>query len=1081
MASSKARTTSVRFRVASDMNREMLRGIPDPKARREFINDLREHEWVVFTPQKIDFERFEELLQRDEHLRGYLEQETDPVLIAEFLTRNYPHIFLSIEHVFEIYTDWKIRRMKTCGYHAGEREEWRAPDQLLVALRDSELKMVARRWLRKEIKRMNVDPRGTLADVQRKLRAEKSPKQRKLLEYLCELMQSLMQERYPEFKPEIVKGLHFPSMHVRHWVRQIVERGNAILVGDVGTHKTSAAVIGLERLGSKAVVVVCRSYATDMWAREIQRYYRTPMNPLVIHGADEFEYLKTKRPADLRRHRFIIVGYGCVQNGYEDDEDECSCGEKLTDMICGLKPDSLIIDEAHAIKGTGCRSKRVLKIAQLPSVRHRIMLSATPFENHPNEVANLATLLDPQTFPTEEVFHAMCHDNPRIFFGLMSQRMCDYFAQEDVLDLPPTNLDVYRFFPTAKLDCPADMRRVHSAILDDGSMEPRLKVLRLTQFLSVPYAARDWYPSMRNADCFCDPMVNPKLEYLRREVAERIKTGKVVIASGIFASGITRSMESAEQDPEVYEIATIFERWFPDKVLRIDGSTKTGATDDGRKAIQARWQSDPDARILIASVPATSESLNFTLRKVPGKVEKVTIFYLALPWKPTQYLQFNGRFHRPGAEVPIEVLSLIVNGTADEALLELNERKWRNFLIGVHGMPIMVEEEEALERATFRKLVLTPSSWMRSAFERMMGLGEDGIRRFLERDLQDLPVAETLAAYYLQMEESGTPGHVSRLLVPILNRWHETGTIHSWEDVLDVGPGPLVLERKLNAPLHAIEINPKMLEIGRTHSYQGGKNAIVGGASHMPNTWGGRFSLAIASLILDLTSRKITKGKGLPERAKVIQELHRVLHLDGLAWIIVQEKCLDRESFDVFLGNMRQYGFEPVEPWCNRIEAVDHRSHHFAVWSLLLRKRTELHDVDPTCPLFAYELPRESVVRRKQAQREKSEPMEHPQVVLHEKFAIRDASGDLMMVEMVTDVVEPPGASVEKMHAGLVKHFRIRDKIFAGRLHQELDRIRPRSLTELKEIWKRLREHDGAPRISWAELSEFARAYFRAS
>lgn len=1079
MASLKERPASIRFRVASDLNREMLRGITDPTERREFINDLREHEWVVFAPQQVDFERFEDLLQKDKRLRAYLERETDPVLIAEFLTRNYPHIFLSIEHVFEIYTDWKIRSMRSHGYCPGEREEWRAPDHLLTALRDSELMMVARRWLRKEIKHLNADPKGTLAEVQRKLRAEKNPKQRKLLEHLGGLMKNLLQERYPEFNREIVKGLPFPSMHVRHWINQIQERGNALLVGDVGTQKTSAAVVGLERLGRKAVIVVCRSYAADMWADEIKRYYRQTMDPLVIHGADEYESLRRMKPSDLRHRRFVIVGYGGIQNGFENGEDEGTYGEQLTDLLCAMKPDALIIDEAHAIKGIGDRSRRVLKIAQLPSVRNRVMLSATPFENHPNEMAHLATLLDPQAFPTEEVFLAMCHDNPRIFFGLMSQRMCDYFAQEDVLDLPPTNLDIYRFFPTVRLECSADIKRIHSAILDDGSCEPRQTVLRLMQFLSVPYAARDWYPSMKDADCFRDPLANPKLEHLRREVAERIKTGKVVIASGIFASGITRAMDQKDGDPEVDEIASLFERWFPDKVLRIDGSTKTGDAIDGRKAIQARWRNDPDARILIASVPATSESLNFTLRRIPGRVEGITIYYLAQPWKPTQYLQFNGRFRRPGAEVPVEVFSLIVNGTADEALLELNERKWRNFLIGVHGMPIMTEEEDALERATFKKLVLTPNSWLRIAFDWMLGLGEEGIRRFLGGNLRELPVAETLATYYLQTEDRGTSGHVSRLIVPILKRWRETGTIRDWEDVLDVGSGPLILERKLNAPLHAIEINPKMVEIGRAHSYQGGKNAIVGGASRMPEAWSGKFSLVVASLIMDLTSRKIPKDGGFAERVKVLQEIHRVLQLDGLAWVILKEKCFDRGSFETFLSILKHYGFEPVEPWCNRIEAVDHRTHHFAVWSLLLRKRTELHDANPPGPLFLYELSGERSVRKRTGVRSVQTTAEPSQVVLHEKFAIRDAAGDLLSVEMVTDVVEPPGAGIEKLHAGLVKHFSIRNRMLASRLRQELERTRPRSLNELKDVWKGLRKYGDIPRISWAGLSEFARLYFQ--
>lgn len=1066
----------LRVREASDLNREMALGITDPEKRRSFIEHLRKKEWVVFTPRGIDYERLNALAANDDELRYYLEHETDPVLISTFLAHNYGQIFLGIDHVYRVYTEWNIRRMKVSGYHAGNREELRIPDHLLEAMKDDELEMIARRWLRKEIRQLNQHPKIVLKDVARKLRIERNPKQRRLLEHLRRLIQGLMSERYPAFIDEI-NANPFPSFHVRLWVREIEKRKSALIVGDVGTHKTSAAVIGLECLGCKATVVICRSYAKEMWQTEIQKYFREPMDPLVFDGASDLERLERMKPADLRRHRFIIVGYGAIQSGHEDEEEDDTNGERLVELLSRLRPDSIVIDEAHIIKGSSERSNRIRRLAQSASIRHRLMLSATPFENHPNEVALMATLLDPKTFPTEEVFYAMCRDNPRMFFGLMSQRMCDYFAQEDVLDLPPTNLTLNQFFPTVRLKCPADMRRVHTALQEDGSREARQQASRMMQFLSVPYVARNWYQGLESSECFHDPLANPKLAYLREEIAKLIKKGKVVVASGIFASGITRRVNGAEHELSIYEVASILESWFPGQVLRIDGTNPTGDGSGSRKDIQNRWRTDVNAKILVASVQATSESLDFTLKRIPGKQEKVTIFYLTLPWKPTQYLQFNGRFRRPGMEIPIDVLSLIIEGTADEALLELNERKWRNFLIGVHGMPILADEEAALENATFRQLVMTPTKWLRAAFERMLGLGEAGIRELQHGDLKGLPVAETLASYYLKSEDQGTPGHVARLIVPVLKRWHETGLIGDWENVLDVGPGPLVLERKLNAPLHAIEINPQMIEIGKAHSFHAGRNAIEGAASQMPKEWAGRFSLVIASLLLDLTSRKVRKNGGIAERVKVFQEFHRVLERDGLLWAIVQERCFDRESFNGFVTDMRQYGFEPVEPWCNRIEAIDHRQHRFAVWSLLLRKRSEIRAAMPPCPLFFHELAREGVV----ASKKKRLPMETgslPEVVLHEQFAIRDEADRLLPVETIVDAVTAPGVEADRLFHELIKNFHVLDPAMSA-LRQELMRTRPNSLTELKEVWNKIRDLAGAPRISWGELTRIARPYLR--
>ncbi|MFA5935574.1 MAG: SNF2-related protein [Patescibacteria group bacterium] len=1002
--------TGLRFREASEDNRKMLEGIDESKLRGRYLDHLRNKEWTVFTPREVDFERFHELLERDPELKFWIEHETDPVLIAERLSRTYPHLFYTIEHVFQIYTDWKIKWTKSHGHQGGgiAPDYLSIPDHLLTTLVDSELHMVARRWFRKHIKELNRNPQKMIAKIEGKIRTETNAKKRGLFKHVRALMRQFVQEKYPAFKTEIVKGKPFPSMHVRLWVKQICERGNAMIVGDVGTQKTSAAIVGLEQLGCRAVIVVCRSYAKNtVWAQEIPRYYKEAMDPYIVRGLEDISALEHMTPKDLRRHRFIIVGYGNLQYGATTRRrGSKKYGDQLVEALLRLKPDGIIIDEAHAIKGRGTRSQRVLRLATAPSVKHRLMLTATPFENNPNEVAHMATLLDPKTYPMPETFLAMCRKNPRIFFGMMSSRMCDYFSQEEVLDLPATNLPPLGFTQIISLPCPQDIREVHDAIQNDGNLEPRQQVNRMTRFLSVPKAAKDWYPHLSGLRCFSDPMANPKLKYLKKEIAERIKKGKVVVASGIFASGITRKLEGVREDPDTYEIAALLKQWFPGNVLVIDGSTGSGHF-GGRREIQERWRTDPEARILVASVPATAESLNFISPLIPGSVEKVTVYYLTLPWKPTQALQFNGRFHRSGAEVPMDVFTLAINGTADGALIELNERKWRNFLIGVHGMAIQTEEEHALEETTFRKLTSTPGQWLRDAFRQMMGLGEEGIQKFLGKTLRELPVADTIADYYLKTEDQGTSGQISRVTVPTLTRWHKMGVITSWEDVLDLGCGPLILERKLNAPVFSIDINPKMIEIGRDHSYHAGRNAFEGCASRMPKKWRGKFSMVVASLVLDLTSRRRPKGGGEIERVTILDECHRVLKRGGHLWCTVQSRSFDDESFQAFLEALKPFGFEAVDPWCNRIVAVDHKDHPFTFWSLLLRKRSDIHQVNPPPPLFLQELPKEMQPKPKTPPQPKKSVESEPDLVRHEQFAIRDRNGKLVPIQDATGRIRP--------------------------------------------------------------------------
>lgn len=1069
----------VRYREASEENRSILAGLKDYKTRKEFIDYLRENEWTRFTPRPIEHATFMEIVQNDHELRQMMEREDDPVLIAELICRRYPHVFFTIEHIFQIFTDWKIKwskRRKRVG--GGALPSFSVPDHLLAPLEDEELEMVARRWFRREIKALNRNPNAAVKRLMEKFRAEKRPKQRRLFEHLLRIIKNFLDAKYPAFVDELVPGKPFPSVHVRLWIQQILERKSGLVVGSVGTQKTSAAVVGLEQLGSRAVIVFCRSYAKSMWADELKRYYRDPPNPFVVQNSSDIEVLERMTLKQFRSHRFIVVGYGNVQIGHVslDDERAGAYGDRLARALSRLEPDGIVIDEGHAIKGNGIRSDRVLRVARSKSVKHRIILTATPFENRPNELARLATLLCPRDYPTPEVFLGACRNNPRIFFGLMTKLMCDYFAQEDVLDLPPTNTSIYNFFPTVELECTPDMKRFLTAVRDDSDMEARHQVINMTRFLSVPAAVRDHYPNLRHLRCFHDPLANPKLAYLKQEVARRIKKGKVVIASGIYAEGITRPVE---EQKDLYEVAGLLEQWFPGKVLKIDGMTK------GRLDIQRQWQTDPNAKILVASVPATSESLNFTLKKVPGRVERVTVFYLSLPWKPTQALQFNGRFGRPGSEIPLEVYVLVVKGTADEALLELNERKWRNFLIGVHGIPLQTEEEEALNRATFTKIVTTPGQWLKDVFAMMRGLGEAKLQKFLSKDFKELPVAETMAEYYLKMEEFGTSGHISRVTAPAISRWRKSGVIPSWDEVLDVGPGPLVLERRLDAPICSIDINPMMIDLGRTSSPHQGKNARVGCASNMPSQWSERFSFVIASLVLDLTSAKMmTGGKQKEiERSRVLREFNRVLKPGGLAWFAFQERCFEEDdSFDAFTEALKPFGFEPVAPWTNRIAAADHKSHPFAFWSVLVRKTGPVVGAKPTPPLFGFELESDGVVKRRPRKALAPCVPVEPDMLKHEQFVICHRNGSVMPVALAANRLTPHTVDPEQLIAKISKEFRIPNaSLAANELRKQVKRLRPRSLSDLKKVWVIIREVPGAPRIRWADLTKLVRPLLAAS
>jgi len=1088
-----------KYRYAGPNSYDVLDGMREPEhkdARKGYIKDLREKDFVIFSPRPIDFERFDELLEKHPDVRQWIENEPDPVLVSEWLACSFPEIFYTIEHVFEVYTDWKMRwtKKRPGGFIGGDPLQ--IPPILFDALGSNEIESLARRWFRKEIRALNNDPWKAIKRVDASVKQEADPKRRAFLAHVAITMRTFMSLKFPAFVEELEGGKPFPSAHVRLWVQRLKARDNVLIVGDVGTQKTSASIIGMEELGCDVVVIIARSYAKEMWAEEIRKYYRASQDPYVIPGMKDLDLLENMKRAKILGHRFFIVGYGNMRTSQEVDIEGEAYGDRLTEALLRLKPTGIIIDEAHAIKGKGTGAQRVMQVAQSETVKHRVMLTATPFENRPNEVANLACLLAPEEYPNPEMFLAKCKNNPRVYFAMMAGRMCDYFTQEDVLDLPPTNLTPDDYFPLLRIPCPPDMRRLQDRILNDGECEAKNQVNRLIQCLAIPSVAKRWYPELRKLPCIKDARANPKLIAIRQDIERLIRTGKVVIASGIFAGGITQGLKDGGEE---LHAAALLESWFPGKVLSIDGSS--GAA--GRIAIQEAWQTNPDIRILVASVRATAESLNFTLKRVPGSIEKVTVFYLSLPWKPTQYLQFNGRFRRPGCEVPIDVYTLFLEGTADENILELNQKKWRNSLIGVHGMQLFPEEEEALERSCFKRILDTPGRWLTHVFGRMLGRGELVNAKLLDGNIFDLPVAETMARYYLQVEDVSTSGQISRVVAPTLRRWRETGVIPSWDALLDVGCGPLILERKLDAPLHAVDLNPWMIKIGREHSAYGGQNAIEGAASRLPKEWSNRFSFVMLSLVLDLTTTRDGGNKLAPERVRVLQQMHRVLQTGGLLWCTFQARCFDESSFEAFVQAIKPFGFEPVDPWCNRIEATDHKYHPFTFWSLLLRKRSELRDTKPACPHFIHELPRGEGQPGRAKKRVQPKPPELSPVpvkgIRHEQFVIQDKNGDSIDLETALRTIKPASIEVEgttivdeyEIHPDeeaqlLLLHEMIRKRCrlrLGGRLSETLATMlfqkRPKSLVDLEALWRSFRRHKGAPSITFRNLGSDIRTFFK--
>jgi len=99
--------------------------------------------------------------------------------------------------------------------------------------------------------------------------------------------------------------------------------------------------------------------------------------------------------------------------------------------------------------------------------------------------------------------------------------------------------------------------------------------------------------------------------------------------------------------------------------IRIDGRTPTAC----RLELVERYQNNEDVRVALLSITACGQGLTLTAGH--------TVVFAEMYWVPGQMLQAEDRAHRIGQKSHVEVHYCIAEGTLDERMFELLEKKYR--------------------------------------------------------------------------------------------------------------------------------------------------------------------------------------------------------------------------------------------------------------------------------------------------------------------------------------------------------------------------------------------------------------------
>lgn len=389
------------------------------------------------------------------------------------------------------------------------------------------------------------------------------------------------------------------------WLRSVLDRhGGAILADDMGLGKTLQAItiakIRRHGVGGRTLVVAPAS-ARETWRQQLAKW--APGESVFIHSPKS---VKKTKATDAQ---WVVCSYEAVLSGQVEEV-----------AFTYDYPDTLIIDEAHRIKGR--KTKRSNALKQLAGMcGTRLALTGTPVWNRPRDLWMLLDVLIPGAFGNQYAFdEAYCaggmgehgwQNKGASNTQELRQRLEFYMLrrekQEVAHELPPLTREV-RWIDAQ----PKATAALHKFELDpDGRTMAR--ALEATH------------------DGKIDEAVNLCVEAGKFLCFTWTKANAAKIAKGVIDAGGDCELITGEVQTE-------------ERQRRIDAATQRGAG-------------------VVATIDSCSEAVTMT------ELANVGIMH-GIDWVPTKMAQAEARLHRIGTVKPVTWVYLAMKQSADRLVIE---------------------------------------------------------------------------------------------------------------------------------------------------------------------------------------------------------------------------------------------------------------------------------------------------------------------------------------------------------------------------------------------------------------------------
>jgi len=444
----------------------------------------------------------------------------------------------------------------------------------------------------------------------------------------------------PPMPPELRADLRPYQRHGVAFLQYLREQNcGGVLADDMGLGKTlqTIAHIVLEksagRLRMPALVVTPTSLVGN-WCRELRKF-APHLRVLVLRGAERHH-----RRLDIPDADVVLTSYPLLVR------DRAA--------FVGMRFHLLVTDEAQALKNV---RSQVHQAVRSLDADHRVCLTGTPVENNLDELWALFDLLVPGLLGDAQTFRGVFRgpierDGNKTRLESLRDRIAPYVLRrlkDQVASELPAKTEIVR---TIELHGP--QRDLYESIRLAGHAAVRQAVKQR----GMKGATIDILGAlMKLRQVCCDPRLvrvstaravqdSAKLQAVTEMIEQMTAEGRRILVFSQFATMLGLIAHELDQ-------------------RRIRYTVITGATVDREKAVDAFQNGRVD--VFLISLKAGGTGLNLTRAD--------TVIHYDPWWNPAAQNQATDRAHRIGQTRPVFVYKLIVAGSVEERMLQLQRRK----------------------------------------------------------------------------------------------------------------------------------------------------------------------------------------------------------------------------------------------------------------------------------------------------------------------------------------------------------------------------------------------------------------------